>query len=60
VAIIGVVRHILSIVVMLAIPETPSESRIRLSELAVNAGVAFLLVAALALARWSQRRADMA
>jgi HAMP domain-containing protein len=32
------------------------QSRFGLTELAANAGVAFLLVAALALNRWSQRR----
>jgi uncharacterized membrane protein (DUF373 family) len=56
VAVIAVVRHILSIVVRLAIPGAPVQSRFGLTELAANAGVAFLLVAALALNRWSQRR----
>ena len=56
VGIIAVVRHILSIVVRLTVPETSQQIRDRLTELAVDAGAAFLLVAALALARWSQRR----
>jgi uncharacterized membrane protein (DUF373 family) len=56
VGIIAVVRHILSTVVRLSIPETPAQSRTRLADLAVDAGAAFLLVAALALARWSHRR----
>jgi uncharacterized membrane protein (DUF373 family) len=56
VGIIAVVRHILSIVVRLSVPQTPAQSRDRLTELAVDAGAAFLLVAALALARWSQHR----
>jgi hypothetical protein len=49
------IRHILSIVVRLAVPETPQERRDQLLELSINSAVAFLLVAALALARWSQR-----
>lgn len=56
VAIIAVVRHILSIVVRLAIPGSPAQDRFGLAELVVNTGVMFLLVAALALNRWSQRR----
>jgi uncharacterized membrane protein (DUF373 family) len=55
VGIIALVRHILSVVVRLAIPETPEERRDQLLELSINAGAAFLLVAALALARRSQR-----
>lgn len=56
VAVIAVVRHILSIVIRLAVPGTAPVSRDQLIELAINAGVVFVLVAALALARWSQRR----
>jgi uncharacterized membrane protein (DUF373 family) len=58
VAVIAVVRHILSIVVRLAIPgaPTPTPSRFGLTELAVNAGVSFLLLVALALNRWTQLR----
>jgi uncharacterized membrane protein (DUF373 family) len=55
VAVIAVVRHILSIVVRLALPGAPAQGRFGLTELGVNAGVTFLLVAALALNRWSQR-----
>ena len=55
VGIIALVRHILSIVVRLAVPETSTEMRDQLLELSVNAGAVFLLVAALALARWSRR-----
>lgn len=60
VGIIAIIRHILSVVVRLtitAIPVNPAESRQQLMELVVYAGSAFILVAALALARWSQRRA---
>jgi uncharacterized membrane protein (DUF373 family) len=55
VGIIALIRHVLSIVVRLAIPETPEERRDQLLELSINSGAAFLLVAALTLARWSQR-----
>jgi HAMP domain-containing protein len=48
----------LSTVVRLSVPETPAQGHDRLTELAVDAGAAFLLVAALALARWSQRRTN--
>ncbi|MFD0733041.1 phosphate-starvation-inducible PsiE family protein [Planotetraspora mira] len=58
VGVIAVVRHILSVVVRLAVSMTAAESRAQWIELAVYAGVAFLLVAALAVARWSQRVAD--
>jgi uncharacterized membrane protein (DUF373 family) len=58
VGVIAVVRHILSVVVRLAVSMTVAESRAQWIELAVYAGVAFLLVAALAIARWSQRVAD--
>ncbi|HSV68012.1 MAG TPA: hypothetical protein VLJ59_19235 [Mycobacteriales bacterium] len=56
VGIIADVRHILSIVVSLALPETATVNRDRLVELDVDAGAAFVLVAGLALARWSQGR----
>jgi uncharacterized membrane protein (DUF373 family) len=55
VGIIAIVRHILSVVVRLTIPVTTNQSREELVELAAYAGATFLLVAALALARWSQR-----
>jgi uncharacterized membrane protein (DUF373 family) len=55
VGIIAIVRHILSVVVRHTIPQTLDEGREQLIELAVYAGAAFLLVAALALSRWSQR-----
>jgi uncharacterized membrane protein (DUF373 family) len=58
VGVIAVVRHILSVVVRLAVSMTAAESRAQWIELAVYAGVAFLLVAALAVARWSQWVAD--
>ncbi len=56
VGIIAIVRHILSVVVRLSIPVSSAQNREQLIELAVYAGCAFVLVAALALARWSQRR----
>ncbi|MEV4248380.1 phosphate-starvation-inducible PsiE family protein [Streptosporangium canum] len=55
VGVIAIVRHILSVVVRLSIPVTSADHRERLIELAVYSGCAFALVAALALARWSQR-----
>ncbi|RCG29916.1 hypothetical protein DQ384_17265 [Sphaerisporangium album] len=58
VGVIAVVRHILSVVVRLTVSLTPDQSRAQWIELAVYAGVAFVLVAALAIARWSQRMAD--
>jgi uncharacterized membrane protein (DUF373 family) len=60
IGVIALVRHILSVVVRLTIPTTPPASRQQLWELAVDAGAAFVLVAALAIARWSGRRADVA
>jgi uncharacterized membrane protein (DUF373 family) len=54
VGIIALVRHILSTVVRLSVPETPAQTHQRLTELAVDGGAAFLLVLALALNRWSQ------
>jgi uncharacterized membrane protein (DUF373 family) len=56
VGIIAVVRHILSTVVRLSVPETTAQGRQRLTELAVDSAAAFLLVVALALHRWSQQR----
>lgn len=56
VGIIAIIRHILSVVVRLTIPENLAESRQQLMELVVYAGSALMLVAALALVRWSQRR----
>jgi uncharacterized membrane protein (DUF373 family) len=55
VGIVAVVRHILSVVVRHTIPLSPNEGREQLIELAVYAGAAFLLSAALALSRWSRR-----
>jgi uncharacterized membrane protein (DUF373 family) len=56
VGIIALARHILSVVVRLTIPVVPTENQAQLQELAVYAGATFVLVAALALARWSQRK----
>jgi uncharacterized membrane protein (DUF373 family) len=56
VGIIAIIRHLLSVVVRLTISVNPAESRQQLTELAIYAGSAFVLVAALALARWSHRR----
>ncbi|GAB3143052.1 phosphate-starvation-inducible PsiE family protein [Microbispora hainanensis] len=56
VGIIAVVRHIMSVVVRLTVSMTATESREQFTEMAVYAGVAFLLTSALALARWSQSR----
>jgi|GEM_PF-1745836 uncharacterized membrane protein (DUF373 family) len=55
VGIVAVIRHILSMVVRLAVNAPPAESRAQYVELGVYAGVAFLLVVALAVARWSRR-----
>lgn len=55
VGIIAIIRHILSVVVRLTIPVNPAESRQQLTELVIYTASAFMLVAALALARWSQR-----
>src|ERR1700730_10664444 len=56
VGVIAVIRHILSIVVRLTLPAVqPAESRDQLIELAVYAGVVFVLVAALAVSRWTRR-----
>jgi phosphate starvation-inducible membrane PsiE len=58
IGVIALVRHILSVVVRLTIPTAPPATRQQLLDLAVDAGAAFLLVLALAIARWSARRAD--
>ncbi len=55
VGIIAIIRHLLSVVVRLTVSVNPTESRQQLTELAIYAGSAFVLVAALALARWSRR-----
>jgi uncharacterized membrane protein (DUF373 family) len=60
IGVIALIRHILSVVVRLTIPTSPPASRQQLWDLAVDAGAAFILVAALAIARWSARRADVA
>ncbi|MCI2419313.1 phosphate-starvation-inducible PsiE family protein [Saccharopolyspora sp. K220] len=59
VGVIAIVRHILSIVIRLAVPGAAPVTHDQLVELAVSAGVAFVLVAALALARWSRPRASI-
>lgn len=59
VGIIAIIRHILSVVVRLTIPGDLAESRQQLMELVVYAGSALMLVAALALVRWSQRRSAL-
>ena len=59
VGVISVIRHILSIVVRLTLPAgQPTESRDQLVELGVYAGVAFLLVVALAISRRTRRGDD--
>jgi uncharacterized membrane protein (DUF373 family) len=60
IGVIALVRHILSVVVRLTIPTSPPASRQQLWDLAVDAGAAFVLVVALAIARWSARRGDVA
>jgi uncharacterized membrane protein (DUF373 family) len=60
IGVIALVRHILSIVVRLTLPNAPSAIRQQPWELAVDAGAAFILVLALAIARWSSRSADPA
>ncbi|GLX01555.1 phosphate-starvation-inducible PsiE family protein [Microtetraspora sp. NBRC 16547] len=55
VGVIAVVRHILSVVVRLSVTMTMAERRDQFTEMAVYAGVAFILVLALAIARWSKR-----
>lgn len=55
VGIIALVRHILSVVVRHTVTQTPQLGREQLIELTTYAGAAFLLVAGLALARWSRR-----
>jgi uncharacterized membrane protein (DUF373 family) len=60
IGVIALVRHILSVVVRLTLPTSPPASRQQLWDLAVDAGAAFVLVVALAIARWSARRTDAA
>lgn len=60
IGIIALVRHILSIVVRLAVPETHLQGQRELLELTVDAAAIFLLVAALAVARWTGRRSQAA
>ncbi len=60
IGVIALVRHILSVVVKLSIPVSPAANREQLWDLMVDAGSAFILVVALAIARWSARRADVA
>jgi uncharacterized membrane protein (DUF373 family) len=60
IAVIALVRHILSVVVRLTVPATPTASRQRLLDLAVDAGAALVLVVALSIARRSARRSDVA
>lgn len=56
VGVVAVVRHILSIVIRLAVVESPGEAWIRLVELGMDAFVVLALVGALVLNRWSLRR----
>lgn len=60
IGVIALVRHILSIVVRLTLPTSPVATRQQLWDLIVDAGAAFVLVAALAIARWSAQRAEIA
>lgn len=60
IGVIALVRHILSVVVRLTIPTSPPASGQQLWDLPVDAGAAFVLVVALAIARWSARRTDVA
>jgi uncharacterized membrane protein (DUF373 family) len=60
IGVIALVRHVLSVVVRLTIPASPAASRQRFWDLAVDAGAALVLVVALAIARWSARRVDVA
>ena len=60
IGIIALVRHILSIVVRLAVPETHVQGQRQVLELTADAAAIFLLVAALAVARWSGRRSSAA
>lgn len=56
VGVIALVRHIVSVVVRLAVPGAPpTKTAPQLLEIPVTAAGAFLLVSALALARWSRR-----
>jgi uncharacterized membrane protein (DUF373 family) len=60
IGVIALVRHIMSVVVRLTLPTSPVATRQQLWDLAIDAGAAFVLVAALAIARWSARRTDIA
>lgn len=60
IGVIALVRHILSVVVRLTLPGPSPTTQKQLWDLAVDAGAAFILVAALAIARWSSRKADVA
>jgi uncharacterized membrane protein (DUF373 family) len=55
VGIIALVRHILSVVVRYTVVQTPQVGREQVIELGAYSAAAFLLVAGLALARWSRR-----
>jgi uncharacterized membrane protein (DUF373 family) len=60
IGIIALVRHILSVVIRLTLPTSPIAARQQLWDLAIDAGAAFVLVVALAIARWSAQRTDVA
>jgi uncharacterized membrane protein (DUF373 family) len=60
IAIIALARHILSIVVRLAVPETAAEVQRQLVDLSVDSVAILLLVGALAIARLSGRPSDIA
>jgi uncharacterized membrane protein (DUF373 family) len=60
IGVIALVRHILSVVVRLTVPTSPQADRQQLGDLAVDAAAAFILVVALAVARWSTRKSDVA
>lgn len=58
IGVIALVRHILSIVFRLTLPTSPVATQQQLWDLMVDAGAAFVLVAALAVTRWSAGRPD--
>jgi uncharacterized membrane protein (DUF373 family) len=60
IGIIALVRHIMSVVVRLTLPTSPVATRQQLWDLAIDAGAAFVLVVALAIARRSAQRTDIA
>lgn len=60
VGVIALVRHILSIVINLAVPGAAPVTRDQLIELSISAGAVLALVAALALTRWSGQRPSLA